>query len=90
MEVVRLTNAKHYSYEKTKILFINGCQAEAEYVAEQLPAVNSDMESVKKLDKPNVRVKVLIGKDLIQYKEVFNPERKRLASSSVGAQKENN
>ena len=71
MKVVRLANANNFNYSKTKIFYENGYHEEAEYVSKQLLAGIDNMEELKKLDRPNIRVKVLIGKDLIQYKEVI-------------------
>ncbi|OGP63488.1 MAG: hypothetical protein A2170_03950 [Deltaproteobacteria bacterium RBG_13_53_10] len=88
MKVARLTNAKDFNQEKTKILYQNGYQTEAEFVAEQLPAGKGNLEAVKRFDRPNIRVKVLIGKDLVQYKEVFNKERKQVVSASALTGKE--
>ncbi len=83
MKVARLTNAKKFDQEKTKILYLNGYQTEAEYVAEQLPAGKENLQAVKGFDRPDIRVKVLIGKDLAPYKEVFNQERKQVVATST-------
>ena len=89
MKVARLTNAKKFNQEKTKILYLNGYQTEAEYVAEQLPSGKENLEAVKGFDRPSIQVKVLIGKDLVPYKEVFNQERKQVVSTNVLTGKEN-
>jgi len=88
MKVARLTNAKKFDQEKTKILYLNGYQTEAEYVAEQLPAGKENLEAVKRFDRPDIRVKVLIGKDLAPYKEVFNRERKKVVATSALTKKD--
>ncbi len=90
MKVVRLTNANHFNFEKTKIIYENGYEAEAEYVSEQLPAGKHTLESVKRLDRPYIKVKVLIGKDLIQYKEGFDSKRVKIVSKSPDSRKGNN
>ena len=89
MKVARLTNAKKFDQEKTKVFYLNGYQTEAEYVAEQLPAGKDNLEVVKRFDRPDIRVKVLIGKDLAPYKEVFNQEGKQVVSTTVLIGKEN-
>jgi Flp pilus assembly protein TadD len=89
MKVVRLTNAKDFKNEETRVFYQQGYQTEAEYVAEQLPAGNGNIEAVKKFDRPNIQVKVLLGKDLVQYKEVFNKEQKQVVSTSALIGKEN-
>jgi hypothetical protein len=33
--------------------------------------VNFDKEEIKKLDKPDIKIKVLIGKDLVPKNKVF-------------------
>jgi hypothetical protein len=46
------------------------------------------MEAVKKFDRLGINVKVLIGKDLAPYKEVFNQERKQVVATSALTQKQ--
>jgi len=83
MKVARLTNANKFNQEITKIFYLNGYETEAAYVAEQLPLGKGNLEAVKRFDRPDIRVKVLMGKDLAPYKEVFNQERKQVATSAL-------
>jgi tetratricopeptide (TPR) repeat protein len=88
MKVARLTNANKFNQEITKIFYLNGYETEAEYVAEQLPLDKRNLEAVKRFDRPDIRVKVLIGKDLAPHKEVFNQERKQVVATSALTKKE--
>jgi hypothetical protein len=88
MKVARLTNANKFNQEITKIFYLNGYETEAEYVAEQMPLGKRNLEAVKKFDRPGINVKVLIGKDLAPYKEVFNQERKQVVATSALTQKQ--
>ena len=88
MKVARLTNANKFNQEITKIFYLNGYETEAEYVAEQMPLGKRNLEAVKKFDRPGINVKVLIGKDLTPYKEVFNQERKQVVATSALTQKQ--
>ena len=83
MKVARLTNANKFNQENTKIFYLMGYETEAAYVAEQLPSGKGNLEAVKRFDRPDIRVKVLIGKDLAPYKEVFRQERKQVVATSA-------
>ena len=83
MKVARLTNANKFNQEFTKIFYLNGYETEAAYVAEQLPSGKGNLEAVKRFDRPDIRVKVFIGKDLAPYKEVFRQERKQVVATSA-------
>jgi tetratricopeptide (TPR) repeat protein len=83
MKVARLTNANKFNQEITKVFYLNGYETEAEYVAEQLPLDKRNLEAVKRFDRPDIRVKVLIGRDLAPYKEVFCQERKQVVATSA-------
>ncbi len=74
LKVVRLTNADHFNHSGTRIYYQKDYHEEAVYVAGQLPLIQ-DMEETKKFDRPGIKVKLLIGKDLV-------PQNKLLASNS--------
>jgi len=67
LPVARITNADHFNYQNTRIYFQNGYQEAARRVAEQLPGSQS-MEERKSFDRPNINVKVLVGKNLLSNK----------------------
>jgi len=66
LEVSRLTNANHFNYRVSKIYYQEGYQEAASHLAAQLPALDA-MEETKRFDRPNIKIKLLIGKDLIPY-----------------------
>jgi tetratricopeptide (TPR) repeat protein len=70
LNVIRLTNANHFKQAGTRIYYQKEYNEAADYVAEQLP-VFQDMIEVKRFDRPNIKVKVLIGKDLIPHNKLF-------------------
>ena len=69
LSVVRLTNANHFKHQNTKIFYREGYDEAADHVGEQLPACQGT--EVKQLDRQNIKVKVLIGKDLVPYNKMF-------------------
>ncbi len=70
LKVVRLTNADKFNYPDTRIFYKQGYQEAANQLAEQLPAVQS-IEERRKLDRGNIQIKVLIGRDLIPHNKLF-------------------
>jgi Flp pilus assembly protein TadD len=66
LEVSRLTNAKHFNYRVSKIYYQQGYQEAASLLAGQLPTLEA-MEEAKRFDRPNIKIKLLIGKDLISH-----------------------
>ena len=73
--IVRLTNADHFNYPKTTLMYRPECNEATRELAEQLPEVPATQE-VTKLDRPNIRMKVVLGKDLVPHKDVFMKETK--------------
>lgn len=72
--VVRLTNADSYSYQKGSI----GYRADAQKAAQEIAAMFPGEVGLTKLKdgtKKDVRVRVLVGRDLIPYKKVFMEDR---------------
>lgn len=70
LRVVRLTNADNFRHGGTRVFFQEGYDQMADHVAEQLPVIHKKEER-KKLDRPSIKVKVLIGKDLVPYGKMF-------------------
>ncbi len=70
LKVVRLTNADNFKHGGTRVFFQEGYDQMADQVAEQLPVIQNKEER-KRLDRPSIRVKVLIGKDLVPYGKMF-------------------
>ena len=69
--VVRLTNANHFNYPETQIYFYKGHDDDARQLAEQVISKLENMKELKQLERPNVKIKVVIGKDLIPQNKTF-------------------
>lgn len=68
MPVKRYTNASHFNHPETRIYYQNGHYEAACQLADQLPG-SRQMEPRKKLDRPGIHIKVLLGKDLASSEE---------------------
>jgi tetratricopeptide (TPR) repeat protein len=69
-QVLSRKNAAHFDYEKTRIYYFNGYLQDAYRVARHIPGYQN-MESVMEFEDPAVKIRVLIGKDLIQFNRLF-------------------
>jgi tetratricopeptide (TPR) repeat protein len=67
LNVTRLTNADHFGYKKTKIYYLSPYLHDAYTVAKQIPGWQN-MEKVDKFSRQNIKIRVLIGKDIIPYR----------------------
>ncbi len=74
-KVTRLTNADYFNYAETKIFYQKEYRSAADQVAEQLPVFRSKEEK-EKFDRPNITMKILIGKDLVPHKKSFENGKK--------------
>jgi tetratricopeptide (TPR) repeat protein len=73
--VTRLTNANYFNYAETKIFYQKEYHDAADQVAEQLPVFWSK-EETEKFDRPNIKIKILIGKDLVPHHKTFENGKK--------------
>ena len=71
LNVVRLTNADHFSYPRSRIYYQKGCLETANQINKKIPG-SLKLEEVKSFDRPFVKVKLLIGKDLAKHKKIFD------------------
>jgi len=71
--VVKLTNANSYSYQKGNVSYRADGQTTAQEIAAIFPS-NVDVKKLKDGTRKDVRVRVLVGKDLIPYKKVFTED----------------
>ena len=69
-KVTRLTNAQHFQFTDTTIYYCSGHLQDAYQVAREMPGWN-EMIRVANLERPSIKLKVLIGKDLIVYSSLF-------------------
>lgn len=68
--VTRLTNANYFNYADTKIFYQKEYNDAADHVAEQLPVFQSK-EETENFDLASIKIKILIGKDLVPYYKLF-------------------
>ncbi|HME43480.1 MAG TPA: tetratricopeptide repeat protein [Syntrophorhabdales bacterium] len=73
--IVRLTNADKFTYQKTTLMYKPEFSDATRQVAEQLPEMPS-LKEVKRLDRPNVGMKIVLGRDLMPHKNVLTEEKK--------------
>jgi CRISPR/Cas system-associated protein Cas5 (RAMP superfamily) len=78
LKVVRLTNADNFNYSGTRIYYHKGYNEQADYIAGRLPVLQNK-EEIKKFERAGIKIKVLIGKDLVSQDEVFDNKYRRLA-----------
>jgi Tfp pilus assembly protein PilF len=68
--VVRLTNANRFNYKRADIPYLEGYGDEARRLARELPC-RCDLKETQKFSRGNVKIRVLIGKDMATYKKMF-------------------
>jgi tetratricopeptide (TPR) repeat protein len=71
LKVIRLTNADSFAHLKTSIFYQTGFYHSAGVVAQHLPGVEK-MEEMKEFDRPNVNIRVVIGKELFSHGNLAN------------------
>ncbi len=73
--IVRLTNADKFNYQKTTLMYKPEFSEATRQVAEQLPEMPT-LKEVKRLDRPNIGMKLVLGRDLVPYKSTLPEEKK--------------
>jgi Tfp pilus assembly protein PilF len=68
LKVVRLTNARSFSYTNSQLYCQKEYLSTAQEINKMIPAP-VQIQEVKKLDRPTVKVKLIIGKDLMTHKK---------------------
>ena len=69
-KVVRLTNADHFNYRESLVLYRKGYENTAERIDREVPIALKHRE-VKSFDRPHIKVKLVIGKDVVPYRKAF-------------------
>ena len=69
-EVVRLTNADNFNYPETTVYFWKENLKAAYEIAGEIPGYQ-DIGNTRKQGKSDIKIKVLIGKDIVKYDNVF-------------------
>ena len=72
--VVRLTNADHFNYTEGSILCRRGYCGMAQEIAMWLPNIQHIRET-NAFDRESVKIKVVVGKDQIQYRALITARR---------------
>lgn len=68
--VVRLTNADNFDHTKTIIYYQEGYLQTAYRVAQQIPK-NQNMKKVTGFDRPDINIKIIIGKDIVPHNKML-------------------
>jgi hypothetical protein len=66
LKVSKITNAEHFNFRKTKIYYLKPYLHDAYVVAQQIPGWQN-MKEVDAFNCENIKIRVLIGKDMIPY-----------------------
>ena len=70
-KVVRLTNAENFNIKNSQIYYQKGYEGTAAQVNKEIP-LSVSQEEVKSFDRPHIKVKLVIGKDVVPYKKNFS------------------
>ena len=70
-KVTRLKNANCFNHEKTKIFYYSGCLQAVQRLLQEIPW-RQDLNNLVELKQLGNRIKILIGKDIIPYSEMFS------------------
>ena len=70
LKVYKISNAKHFAFDKTKISYINGYLQEAYMVAKLIPGYQ-DLTKLISLSSPNLHVQVILGRDTISNQHIL-------------------
>jgi tetratricopeptide (TPR) repeat protein len=68
--VVRLTNAEHFKYEKASVYYRGDAEFTALRIKGTIPGI-TQMKKVSGFERDNVQVKVIVGKDLATDRNTF-------------------
>jgi len=80
LQVTRYTNADHFNFDKTKIYYHDDYLQDAFNVAKHIPGLQ-DMEKCTKFNQENIKIKVLLGRDLVPYDRLIASELGRMAKA---------
>jgi len=69
--VQKITNAETFGCEKTIIYYCDGYMAQAFRMAKELPGWN-ELKEVQRLRTPDIKIRLVIGKDLIPFREILD------------------
>jgi Flp pilus assembly protein TadD len=73
--IVRLTNADNFKHSRTTVYYKKEFNEATRELAEQLPEI-PDLKEVKSFDRPNVGMKIVLGKDLVTNRKAVQKEKR--------------
>jgi tetratricopeptide (TPR) repeat protein len=65
--VVRITNARHFNHAEGRIFFEKEYKELATKIASAIPHIKN-LKQTAQLDRPNVKIKILVGKDMLSHR----------------------
>ena len=71
--IVRLTNADNFKHSKTTVYYKKGFDEATRELAEQLPEI-PELQEVKSFDRPNIGMRIVIGKDIMANRKAVQKE----------------
>jgi tetratricopeptide (TPR) repeat protein len=77
LHVTRYTNADHFNFNQTKIYYHDDFLQDAFNVAKHIPGLQN-MEKCEEFNQENIKIKVLLGKDLAPYDRLITSELDRM------------
>jgi len=81
LHVTRYTNADHFNFNQTKIYYHDDFLQDAFNVAKHIPGLQN-MEKCKQFNQKNIKIKVVLGKDLVPYDRLIMSELDRIDKTS--------
>ncbi len=73
--IVRLTNADNFKHSRTKVYYKKEFNEATRELAEQLPEM-PELQEVKSFDRPNIGMKIVLGKDIVANKKAVQKEKR--------------
>jgi Flp pilus assembly protein TadD len=77
LHVTRYTNADHFNFNNTKIYYHDDYLQDAFNVAKHIPGLQN-MEKYKEFNPENIKIMVLLGKDLVPYDRLITSKLGRI------------
>jgi Flp pilus assembly protein TadD len=77
LHVTRYTNADHFNFNQTKIYYHDDFLQDAFNVAKHIPGLQN-MEKCKEFNQENIKIKVVLGKDLVPYDRLITSKLDRI------------
>ena len=82
LHVTRHTNADHFNFSKTKIYYHDDYLQDAFNVAKHIPGLQN-MEKCREFNRKNIKIKVVLGKDLVPYDRLITSKIDKANKSSA-------